>query len=66
MYAAAHNGKLPDKLDDVAEVPVPCDPGTGKPFAYSREGMTATLVSQVPNDPRPDNGIRFRLTVRTK
>jgi len=66
MYAAAHNGKLPDRLDDVTEVPVPSDPGTGRPFQYSREGVTATLVSQVPGDPRPNNGIRFSLTVRTK
>jgi hypothetical protein len=32
MYAAAHDGKLPDNLDDVTEAPIPSDPGTGKPF----------------------------------
>ena len=32
MYAAGHDGKLPGKLADVTEVPVPNDPGTGQPF----------------------------------
>lgn len=65
MHAAAHDGKLPDKLDDVTEVPVPNDPGTNKPFEYKREGDAATLVSRIPDDPRP-GGLRFRLTVRKK
>jgi hypothetical protein len=66
MYAAAHDGKLPDKLDDVTEAPIPSDPGTGKPFEYSRESNTATLVSQVPRDPIPNNGVRYRVTIRKK
>jgi hypothetical protein len=66
IYAAAHAGKLPEKLDDVTEVPLPNDPGTGKLFEYLLEGDTATLVSQIPNDPRPNNGIRYRVTIRKK
>jgi hypothetical protein len=67
IYAAAHEGRLPDKLDDVKEVPLPNDPGTGKPFEYSREGETATLISMVPNDPQKyENGIRYRVTIRKK
>ena len=64
IYAASHDGRLPDKLDDVKEVPIPNDPGTGKPFEYSRDGDTATLISQIPNDPYPNNGIRYRVTIR--
>jgi hypothetical protein len=64
MHAAAHDGKLPDKLADVTEVPLPNDPGTGLPFKYSREGATATLVSQVAGDPIPNNGLRYRVTIR--
>src|SRR5262249_1581129 len=30
VYAAAHDGKLPAKLDDIKEVPVPLDPVTDK------------------------------------
>jgi hypothetical protein len=66
MYAAAHDGKLPDKLGDVTEVPLPTDPGTGRPFEYRREGDTATLVSQVPGDPLRNNGLRYRVTIRKK
>jgi hypothetical protein len=64
MYAAAHAGQLPDKLNDVTEVPLPNDPGTGRPFEYSRHGTTATLVSQVPGDPLPNNGLRYRVSIR--
>ena len=66
MHAAAHDGKLPDKLDDLTEVPVPDDPGTGRPFEYGLQGDTATLVSQVPGDPVPNNGLRYRVTIRKK
>ena len=41
IYAAAHDGQLPDKLSDVTEVPVPDDPGTGKPFEYRLDADTA-------------------------
>lgn len=33
LHAAAHNGKLPEKLTDI-KVPLPMDPFTGKPFRY--------------------------------
>lgn len=42
LYAADHDGKLPASLADVA-VPLPADPLTGKPFAYTVEGATAQL-----------------------
>jgi hypothetical protein len=66
IYAAGHDGQLPDKLSDVTEVPLPNDPGTGRPFEYLRENDTATLVSQVPGDPLPNNGVRYRVTIRKK
>jgi hypothetical protein len=65
MYAAAHNGRLPEKLADVTEAPVPDDPATGKPFEFGREGETATIVTgPVPGDANTRAGIRFRVTVR--
>jgi hypothetical protein len=64
LYAAAHDGKLPAKLSDITEVPLPDDPGTGKPFDYKLDGDTATVTSDVPGDPVPVNGIRFRVTLR--
>jgi hypothetical protein len=66
MHAAAHDGKLPDKLADVTEVPIPDDPGTGKAFEYSRTGDTATLVSQIAAEPQAGSGIRYRVTIRNK
>ena len=49
LYAAAHQGRLPRRLDDL-EVPIPIDPITGKPFDYRLEGDVArvegpTLIS---------------------
>jgi hypothetical protein len=64
LFAAGHDGKLPAKLSDVTEVPLPDDPGTGKPFDYKLDGDTATVTSDVPGDAVPTNGIRYRVTVR--
>jgi hypothetical protein len=66
VYAAAHDGKLPDKLDEITEAPVPRDPGTGKAFSYSRDGDTATLLSESPDDSLPRNSLRYRVTMRKK
>jgi hypothetical protein len=62
-YAAANGGKLPDKLSQVSIVPVPNDPGTGKPFEYQRDGQTFTLTSIIPDAP-PATNLRYRVTVR--
>jgi hypothetical protein len=47
LYAADHDGRLPQTLADVA-VPLPEDPFTGKPFRYSVEGNTAHLRGSPP------------------
>jgi hypothetical protein len=61
---AAQNGQLPDNLADVKIVPVPDDPGTGKPFEYSRDGNTATLASRIPGEALETTGLRYRITLR--
>lgn len=43
MYAASHDGKLPDQLSDISEVPIPEDPVTTKPFEYRGDGDKAIL-----------------------
>lgn len=43
LYAAQHDARLPDRLDDVTEVPIPIDPVTGRPFEYRRDGAKARL-----------------------
>jgi len=42
LYAAEHDGRLPEKLNDTS-VPVPDDPVTGQPFEYRVEGERAYL-----------------------
>jgi hypothetical protein len=68
LYAAAHGGKLPAKLEDVSEVPIPLDPRLGKPFAYRLEGNKAVLIGPTPAGERPywSNTIRYELTMRTE
>jgi hypothetical protein len=46
LYAYNHEGKLPESLDDIKEVPIPqSNPLTGKPFSYRLEGDTAVLLA---------------------
>ena len=51
MHAAAHEGKLPRSLSEVAEAPLPVNPVTGKAFPYRVEGDVAVLVADNPGDP---------------
>jgi hypothetical protein len=66
LHAAAHGGKLPEKLVDVTDVPVPVDPWTGKPFEYHREDGKATLTGPTPPGELsfPIYNIRYELTIR--
>ena len=51
IYAADHDGRLPDSLKDITEVPIPLDPLRGEPFVYQRQGNTAILESPFPANP---------------
>jgi hypothetical protein len=62
LFAAAHDGKLPDRLDEITEVPVPADPATGRPFEYRREGEAAQLSGETADLPLPR--IAYRITVK--
>jgi len=43
-YAAVHDGRLPESLQAIKEIPVATDdPMTGKPFGYKVEGRTAMI-----------------------
>jgi hypothetical protein len=44
LYAAQHEGRWPDRLSDITEVPVPVNPYDGKPFIYERHGEKARLT----------------------
>jgi len=45
---AARTGKLPSRLDETSEAPVPADPVTGKPFHYRIDGDRAFLSAAYP------------------
>ncbi len=56
-YGAAHDGKLPATLDDLA-LPVPLEPFDGKPLDYRYHGQYAELSGhEMP-------GLRYRLVLR--
>jgi hypothetical protein len=65
LYAAAHDGKLPEKLTDIA-VPLPVDPFTGKPFRYKLEGTTAHLRGTPPSglEKQPPWNIHYEVTIQ--
>ena len=42
QFAATH-GRLPDRLGDVTEAPIPANPFDGRPFSYRRDGDKAEL-----------------------
>jgi hypothetical protein len=65
LYAAAHAGRLPDKLAELG-VPVPVDSVTGKPFGYVKEGNKATLKGGTPvgQQSNPYFNARYEVTIK--
>jgi hypothetical protein len=65
LYAAAH-GKWPEKLGDIAEVPIPTDPITGQPFDYRLDGEKAILTAPPPaGEPAYEgNSRRFEIMLK--
>jgi hypothetical protein len=58
-YAAANGGKLPSKLDDMIDTPVPLNPITGKAFEYEVKGGEATLKDSASETP-----LTYTITIR--
>ena len=48
---AAGTGKLPATLAEVTVVPVPVNPATGQPFAYTFDAISETATLEVPASP---------------
>jgi hypothetical protein len=65
LYAAAHDGRLPEKLSELS-VPSPFDPFTGKPFPYNVEGVTAQLRGSSPRgeEQNPCFNVCYEVTIR--
>jgi hypothetical protein len=65
LYAAAHHGKLPDRLADI-DVPLPDDPVTGRPFRYNLDANTAQLRGSPPpgQEKSPGFNVRYEVTIQ--
>ncbi len=59
LYAARHEGRLPRRLGDIAEVPIPVNPVTAKPFHYHHDGDTTILEAD--GGPADQPRVRYRL-----
>lgn len=46
LYAANHDGRWPDQLSDITEVPIPRNPIDDKPFIYQRHGNKAVVTCE--------------------
>jgi hypothetical protein len=58
-YAAANDGKLPDKLEDISDTPVPDNPATGLPFEYGVNGDTVTI-----SDTQSEQTLTYTIKIR--
>lgn len=65
LYAAGHDGQLPQRLDQITDVAQLDDPFTGKPFEYRCDGETSHLVAQPPAGDKPaaNNTLRYELKI---
>ena len=63
LYAANHDGRWPERLSDITEVPIPTNPCNDKPFIYERHGDRAVL-----NSDQGPKGVpwRYEITLRQK
>jgi hypothetical protein len=64
MYAAGHDGKLPQALGDITEVPIPIDPVYGRAFSYQMADGRAVLESPAPPGESVKDGLRYEITIR--
>jgi len=58
-YAAANDGKLPARLEDISDTPVPDNPVTGLAFDYGVDGDVATL-----SDSQSQTTLRYTIRIR--
>jgi hypothetical protein len=65
LYAAAHGGKLPEKLAD-CDVPLPVDPFTGQAFRYKVDGATAHVWGSPPRgmEKMPAYNVHYEVTIQ--
>lgn len=62
-YAAAHGGQPPGRLADVTDLPIPIDPVTGEPFAYTPRDGGFTLDAPIPPSGSARHGQHYDVTL---
>ena len=64
LYASVHDGKLPNELSDITQVPVPENPATQKPLIYQRTGSKAILEAPPSKEQADKYAIRYELSLK--
>ena len=64
FYASAHDGKFPNDLRDITQVPVPDDPVTQKPLIYRRNDSKAILEAPAEKGQADKYTIRYELSLK--
>jgi hypothetical protein len=60
FYAVKHDKKLPERLEDIKDLPIPVNPFTDKPFAYRLDKGTAVMTIETPKRTTQE----YRITVK--
>jgi tetratricopeptide (TPR) repeat protein len=64
LYASSHDGKFPEKLDDVTEVKIPVDPVIKNPFSYKSTGSEAVLELEATEGSNGRDAVRYELKLK--
>lgn len=64
LFAAGHEGQLPNKLSDITEVEIPNDPVSGESFEYRRTDTGAVLQSAMPKSGDEKNVVRYEIVLK--
>lgn len=64
LYAARHNGPLPQRLGQIQDITVPMDPITNKPFIYKAGSGGATLSGPLPEGGREKDALSYELRIQ--
>lgn len=65
LYASSQDGKLPNELSDITQVPIPENPATQMPLIYKRTGSKAYLEAPTKKGQQEDRYmIRYELSLK--
>jgi hypothetical protein len=64
LYAATHDGQLPENLSDISQIEVPKDVVSGKAFEYRRTSSGATLQSAIPKGGKERDAVHYEIILK--